>query len=41
MVYKVFDKKISGSSIKNENILNKDKLNNCASQLLENLIKEK
>ena len=41
MVYKVFDKKNSGSSIKNENILKKDKLNNCTNQLLENLIKEK
>ena len=33
MVYKFFDKKSSGSSIKNENISNKE--------LAENLIKEK
>ena len=39
MVYKFFDKKTSGSSIKNENISNKESAEDLH-QLLENLIKE-
>ena len=38
MVYKFFDKKTSGSGIKNENISNKELQKNYANQLLENLI---
>ena len=38
MVYKFFDKKTSGSGIKNENISNKELRKNYANQLLENLI---
>ena len=38
MVYKFFDKKTSGSDIKNENISNKELRKNYANQLLENLI---
>ena len=39
MVYKFFDKKTSGSGIKNENISNKESAEDLH-QLLENLIKE-
>ena len=39
MFYKFFDKKTSGSSIKNENISNKESAEDLH-QLLENLIKE-
>ena len=39
MVYKFFDKRTSGSSIKNENISNKESAEDL-NQLLENLIKE-
>ena len=41
MVYKFFDKKSSGSGIKNENNSNKNQPKNYTNQLLENLIKEK
>ena len=41
IVYKFFDKKSSGSSIKNENISYKSLLKNYTNQLLENLRKEK
>ena len=41
MVYKFFDKKTSGSSVKNENMSNKDFRENYTNQLLEILIKEK
>ena len=41
MVYNFFYKKTSGSSIKNENISNKELAKELHKQLLENLIKEK
>ena len=41
MVYKFFDKKTSGSGIKNENISNEELAEELYNQLLENLIKEK
>ena len=40
LVYKFFDKKTSGSGIKNDNISNKE-LREALHKLLENLIKEK
>ena len=41
MVYKFFDKKTSGSGIKNENISNKELAGELHKPLLQNLVKEK
>ena len=41
MVYKVFDKKTSGSGIKNDNILNKELAGESHKPIIRNLNKEK
>ena len=41
MIYKCFDKKTSGSGIKNENISNKELVKKLHKRTITNLIKEK